>query len=221
VGVRDELEPVLARLIDQRPNPLTMWPQLDSDEGRQQPPIAIDLAAWAASTAEDLHRQFGDDVELTVGALRYPSGRPGRYLGGPVPPADLLDPLQIEVELDGPAVVSSGYTLWHCLLLRNLTGREIQIATNRQVTAKVVDPETGDVVGGFAGLQQRPLKVFRVTPGETERIPLVVGTASFVSRLGYAVPAGEWGLQVTLTLGPHPRDSPRGRTPVLPLTVTA
>jgi len=94
-------------------------------------------------------------------------------------------------ELAGPAVVSSGHTLWHGLLLRNLTGRELQIATNGQVTAIVVDPHTGEVVGGFAGFQNRPLIIFRVAPGQTEQIPLLIGTASSTPRLGYAIPPGD------------------------------
>jgi hypothetical protein len=124
-------------------------------------------------------------------------------------------------ELAGPAVVSSGHTLQHGLLLRNLTGRDLQIATNGQVTAVVVDPGTGEVVGGSAGFQILPLIIFRVAPGQTGRVPLLIGTASCTPRLGYTIPPGDWGIQVTLTLGPHPRDSPRRRTPVLPLTVTA
>jgi hypothetical protein len=118
-------------------------------------------------------------------------------------------------------VVGSGHTLRHGLLLRNLTGRELQIATNGQVTATVVDPHTGEDVGGFAGFQNLPLVIFRVAPGQTGRVPLLIGTASFTPRLGYVIPPGDWGIQATLTLGPHPRDSPRRRTPVLPLTITA
>ena len=42
----------------------------------------IRLAAWAATTAEELHQRFGADVELTMGALRYPqrtpAGSPGQ-----------------------------------------------------------------------------------------------------------------------------------------------
>jgi hypothetical protein len=190
------------------------------DEGRQ-PPFTIRLAPWAAATAEELHQQFGDDIELTVGALPYPPGRQP-----PRPPAadslpDLLDPDAIAAELDGPAVVSSGHTLRHGLLLRNRTGRELQIATNGQVTAIVVDPHTGEVMGGSAGPQTLPLVIFRVAPGQTGRVPLLIGTASCTSRLGYAIPPGDWGMQATLTLGPHPRDSPRKRTPALPLTITA
>jgi hypothetical protein len=219
-AVWDELKVVLARLRDQQPGALMQYPMTEVDEGRQ-PPFMIGLVPWAAATAEELHQQFGDDIELTVGALPYPPGRPPSRPPGADPPADLLDPHEIVAELGGPAVVSSGHTLQHGLLLRNLTGRDLQIATNGQVTAVVVDPGTGEVAGGFAGFQILPLVIFRVAPGQTGRVPLLIGTASCTPRLGYTIPPGDWGIQVTLTLGPHPRDSRRRRTPVLPLTVTA
>jgi hypothetical protein len=220
MAVWDELKVVLAGLRDHQPDILMQYPTPEVDKGRQQP-FTIRLAPWAAATAEELHQQFGDDIELTVGALPYPPGRQPPRPPAAGPPADLLDPHEIAAELDGPAVVSSGHTLRHGLLLRNLTARELQIATNGQVTAVVVDPHAGGVVGGFAGPQTLPLIIFRVAPGQTERVPLLIGTASSTPRLGYAIPPGDWGIQATLTLGPHPVDSPRRRTPVLPLTVTA
>jgi len=109
--------------------------------------------------------------------------------------------------------------LRHSLLVRNRSGRELLIATNGQVTAAVVDPQTGEVVGGFSGAQPAPLVIFRVAAGATEPIPLLIATASVAPRLGYVVPAGEWGIQATLALGPD-RDSPRRRTPILPVTIT-
>jgi hypothetical protein len=219
MAVWDELKLALARLRDQQPGALTEYPMPDVDEGRQ-PPFTIQLAAWAAATAEELHRQFGDSVDLTVGVLPYPPGREMRRQAAVGRQPDLLNPQEITAELDGPAVVSSGQTLRHGLLLRNLTGRELQIATNGQVTAVIVDLATDEVVGGFAGFQNLPLIIFRVAPAQNRRIPLLIGTASFTPRLGYAVPAGSWGIQATVTIGPDPRDSPRRRTPVLPLTIT-
>ena len=118
-------------------------------------------------------------------------------------------------------VVRSGRTLRHALLLRNHSGDDLKIATtNGQLTTAVVDPATGAVVGGFAGAQALPLITYRVAPGQTEPIPLLTGTASFTPRLGYTVPPGAWGIQATLALGRDSRDSPRRRTPVLPLTIT-
>jgi hypothetical protein len=167
------------------------YPMPEVDEARQ-PPFMIRLEPWGAATAEELHQQFGDDIELTVGALPHPPGRqpPRPPAAGPLP--DLLDPHKIAAELADPAVVSSGHTLQHGLLLRNRTGRELQIATNGGVTAVVVDPHAGEVVGGFAAFQNRPLIIFAVAPGQTERLPLLIGTASCTPRLGYAIPPGDW-----------------------------
>ena len=219
----DELKVVLVRLRGEQPGVLLMYPTLELDPGRVPPvpPFGIGLAPWAAATAAELHRQFGDDVELTVGALPYPPGPEPRPRPATAPLPDLLDSREVTVELDGPAVVRSGHTSQHSLLVRNLAGRDLQIATNGQVTAVVVDPQTGEVVGGFSGAQALPLVIFRVAAGATEPIPLLIDTASYTPRLGYVVPAGEWGIQATLTLGPHPRDSPSRRTPILPLTITA
>jgi hypothetical protein len=220
VAVWDELKVVLVRLRDEQPGTLLGYPMPDVDEGRH-PPFMIRLAAWATGTAEELHRQFGDSVDLTVGALPYPPGRqpPRRPVPRELP--DFLDPEEAAAELDGPAIVRSGDALTHGLLLINHTGEDLQIATNGHVTADVVDPETGETVGGFSGPQRLPLIRFRVAPGQTERIPLLIGTDSVMPELGYAIPAGDWGLQVTLKLGPQPGDSSRRPTPILPLTITA
>lgn len=219
MAVWAELKGVLVRLRDQQPGVLRGYPNPEGDAGRR-PPFRVGLAPWARGIAEELHREFGDNVDLTVGALPYPPDRPSRRPPPTNESPDLLDPEEITAELDGPAVVSSGYTLDHGLLLRNLTDLAIPIAINGQVTAVVVDPQTGKAVGGDSRPQRLPLITFRVEPGQTKRIPLVIGTESFVPSLGYAVPAGNWGLQATLTFGEDPHGT-RRRTPVLPLTITA
>jgi hypothetical protein len=221
--VWDELRPVLARLRDEQHGTLVEFPDPRYEEG-QPPPYQITLAPTAVAVAEDLHRRFGDSVRLTVGRLPYPPGRqPDRPLGHLIrqPPGELLDPQEAEVRLDGPAIVRSGQTLRHGLLVRNLTGRVLPIATNGNLTAVVLDPQTGHVVGGFAGAQTMPLIMFPVAPGSTQRIPLLIGTASFRPDLGYALPPGSWGMQVWLDLEWDPHTRERRRTPVLPLTITA
>jgi hypothetical protein len=227
MAVWEEVKQVLVRLRDQQPGTLIGYPDPEGDRSRQ-PPFRIRLAPWATDTAEELHRQFGDNVDLTVGALPYPRGRQLRRPPPAGQPADLLGPQEVVAELDGPAVVRSGQTLRHGLLLGNLIDRELQIATNGLVTAEVVDPRTGEVVGGWFGAQRAALVYFRVAPGETSRIPLLIGTASHTPRLGYMIPPGDWGIQATLKLGvrsprpPEPAWQPleNRRTPVLSLTVT-
>jgi hypothetical protein len=223
VTVWNELGPILARLRDEQQGTLLQFPDPGHEEG-QPPPYRITLAPTAVAVAEDLHRRFGDSVRLTVGRLPYPPGRPpDRSLGHLIrqPPGELLDPGEAEVRLDGPAIVRSGQTLRHGLLVHNLTGRVLPIATNGNVTAVVLDPQAGQVVGGFAGAQTMPLIMFPVAPGSTQRIPLLIGTASFRPGLGYALPPGSWGMQVWLDLEWDPQTCERRRTPVLPLTITA
>jgi hypothetical protein len=220
MAIWDELRVTLIRLRGERPADLLAFPNPSDPEGRP-PPYQIRLAPTVVALAEDLHTRFGDSVELTVGALPYPPGRRSRWPLASGPPAELLNPQEATVELDGPAVVRSGHTLGHTLLLHNHSGDDLKIPTNGHLTTAVVDTATGEVVGGFAGAQALPLITFRVAPGQTEPIPLLTGTASFTLRLGYAVPPGSWGIQATLTLGKGLRDSPRRRTPVLPLTITA
>lgn len=209
----EELDSVLARLHQEQPRLLTQAPGPGGEL-----PYAISLAAWGTEAAAALHERFGDDVELTVGFLPYPPDRPSRREPPSVTRLEetaALDPGVASVELDGPASVRSGYSLTHGLLVHNRSGAGLAIATNGAVTASVVDPGTGEVVGGYAGWQTAPLVTFEVGPGETKRIPLLIGTASLAPRLGYAVPPGNWGLRAGLDL----RDDSRGLTPVLPLTV--
>ena len=221
MAAAEELRLALARLLEDRPGAVTSYPDLAGSDGGPLP-YPIRLAPWAEAVAAELHGRFGDQVDLTVGALPYPPGRAPRRPRPSGEPAARLDPAEAGAELDGPAVVRSGHTLRHGLLVRNYAGAVLAIATNGAVTASVVDPRTDEVVGGYAGFQTLPLVMFRVPPGGTERIPLLIGTASYTGRLGYAVPPGRWGVEVTLQLTRDPdiRDRVPRRTPVLPLTVT-
>jgi hypothetical protein len=229
VATWDEIRQALAGLLAERPGILMSSPDLGGGDAGG-PPYQVGLAPWAEDAAGELWRRFGEQVDLRVGALPYPPGH--RAAEGVPPPAGLseraalLEPGQAEAELDGPAVVRSGHTLDHGLLVRDRSGAGLAIATNGRLTASVVDPATGDEVGGFVGFQTLPGIVFRVPPGGTERIPLLIGTASTRERLGYLVPPGDWGVEATLSLladadAPGGREQVQRRTPVLPLTITA
>ena len=215
MAIWDDLSIVLARLAAQEPRPLTQWPQPGSRQD-QPPPFHIGLAAWAITTAEELHQRFGTGVELTVGALRYPqrtlAGNPGHPGRGALPQ---LDPAQLRAALDGPLSVRSGHTVRHGLLVTNLTSRAAQIDTTGSLIADVVDPRTGAVTGGYSGPVHMMLKSFTVPAGQTARVPLLVATDSFLPDLGYAIPAGHWGVQATL----DPALGQAGRTPILPITI--
>jgi hypothetical protein len=204
----------LLRLQDADPHVLLEWPT--PSPGYRRPPIEIHLTADAADVAEALYQSHGSYVRLIVGALEYPTRQP-EYAPSADSAALPVDPREMRVELDGPLAVRSGETVTHGLLLTNLTAEPIVVNTNGQLTADVIDPATGAVVGGYTRSQHRPGVGFQADPSGTVRIPLLVGTASYVADLGYAVPSGVWAVAADLPL----QDGRRLRTPSLELTVLA
>jgi hypothetical protein len=134
----------------------------------------------------------------------------------------LIEPDDITANLEGRHEVASGRTLATGLRLHNHTDADIEIRNGGDSTeCRLVDPQTGDIVGGYRGYIPQPTAISRQTiiqlpPHGSVLIPLTIGTASTVPDLGYAVPAGEWGLVVYLWLANHEYV----RTPAMPFTIT-
>ena len=224
MGVWQALREDLLRLEQSEPFVLVSYP--DPRSAGASKPYSITLLAAAEQVAADLHAKYGDTVELRVGALPYPqrTGRTRSFrLAQPV--AD-LSPSDVRVALDGPLIVRSGANASHGLHITNLTRTPFTVLTmGGAVACEVVNPATGTVVGGSTMASRAVLVSFSVAPGETTRVPIFVGTASFDPGLGYAVPPGQWGLRAILKLG---QGEVRGQTttrvmasPVLPFTITA
>ena len=86
----DDLKVVLLQIREQNAEALAGYPDPCVDRDRK-PPFGIGLAPWATDVAAGLHNRFGNDVELTVGALTYPSCTRWRQRGiGPVDVSWLL-----------------------------------------------------------------------------------------------------------------------------------
>jgi hypothetical protein len=180
-------------------------------------PFEVRLVASAQQLAAELHRRFGAAVQLTVGALSFPdaSARPfQRAPRRPLPVADEL--LDFRCELDGPLTIVSGATVSHAVLLTGSMSDPVSVQTNGTLTAEVVDPSDGRIVGGFVGAQSMPLVEFPLRYQRPVRIPLLVGTASYEPALGYTVPPGQWALTVDIRLS----DRRTLSTPSMPFVVT-
>jgi hypothetical protein len=74
------------------------------------------------------------------------------------------------------------------------------VRTNGHLKATIVDSR-GVAVGGYDGGQRLPLLVFTAGSTESVRIPILIGTSSYSTELGYAIPAGAWRLIAPLNLG--------------------
>jgi hypothetical protein len=232
----DDLKTRLLELEDE--DCLLAWSNPRSEASDHQQPFQVCLQPWGTGIAEELHRKLGNAVELQVGAMTYPDRH---FLPSPeivLPwPSTVLDPEQLTDQIEGPREVQSGRDLDTGLNLHNLTDIEVTIHTQGEWTdTRLVDLATGDIVGGYRGYIPRPMirteRVFQLPAQESVLIPVTVGTASTVPELGYAVPAGEWGLVVYLAF--EMQDQPRGpwmpagkhgehdhrRTPPMPFTVT-
>ena len=184
--------------------------------GGREPPLGIQLAPWAVEVAQDLHDRFGEEVALQVRAVRISQGVRRSW---PAYPTWARSSIRTSWR-------SSCRRHWRCAPATtfvpncefgNRADGDLDIRTNGGVTGYIVDPGGGAPVGGYAGGQRLPMVTFRVEPSGSTEVPLLVGTASFVPDLGYAIPAGSWGLRVPLVLG----DGCRLSTPTLPITVTA
>jgi hypothetical protein len=205
----DDLKPALVVLRDRRPQALREYPDPRVDEGRV-PPFRIVLAAWAVDAAADLRTQFGNDVELHLGFQRYPTGA---LLGSRVTNVrPRLLPDEIEASVPDDIEVKSGYD---ARFEMHLTQNGLEQVVLHNVIAQVIDPASDRVVGAFAGAQRAMLIRYRVEPGKTTSVPIVLGTASLDPQLGYALPPGRWPMHVTFSI----ENQERYRTPPILITI--
>jgi hypothetical protein len=165
--------------------------------------VCVQLAADQEELAEAFLAKHQDAVELKVGAFPYPmpeqaspllTYRPAQYQSA-VP---LITSEGLDVTIANDLVVETGRTGRGFLVFTNVGSGDVVLDTNGWITGKVVDPATGEVVGGDVGMQTMPLVQYSITPGETVSIPLLVGTASFRRDLGYAIPPGEWEINAVV-----------------------
>jgi hypothetical protein len=195
----DELRVDLHDLVVRDPCPLQDYPDPRGDD--QRLPATIRLKPWAVDVATALHERFGDQVVLTVGALHFPGSAEGVETSADASKDPFLDPADIEVVAPEPLVVRAGDLVRVLLQVTNHRSTPIFVSTGGAVFGRVLDPATGEVVGGYAGAVTAVLRVHTVAPGATVALPLVVGTACYKSVLGYAVPPGAWLVEVLLSLG--------------------
>ncbi|GGM18769.1 hypothetical protein [Nakamurella endophytica] len=205
----------LDELRRRSPGVLLQYPTASS---RFQPePHRIALTATAEDVAAALHGRYGAAVTLQVGALRYPPDPAATPLRASFPSLPVMDPGRADIRLQAELTVTRGATVRTAVVLTNRSASPLEVQTNGQLTAQILDPETGAVAGGFVGAQTLPLIPFTAGPrGGRVEIPLLVGTASMRPELGYTLPPGRWQLTAPLDLA----DGTQHRIPALNFNIT-
>jgi hypothetical protein len=187
--------------------------------------LVVCLRADQAELARLLHDRYDGLVGLTLGRLPYPDpyaegtvSRMKRFRPTHAKPAPL--PAHIEVALVEEIEVVSGGQVQSQLRVWNRGVADVAINTpGYQLTALVVDPATGEIVGEVENIFPAVLGVFEVPAGEVRDIPLLIGTASLKPDLGWAVPPGRWAIQVAVQIAGDRHEA--GRSPLLPIDIVA
>jgi hypothetical protein len=185
----------LRRLLEESPGALVVGPSPDSE--RREPPVRIQLAAWATDIAATLNDKYGSLLDLHVGAMTFParqlwvSEHTPQLRGAPAEPAGL------EVEALSPLSVRSGRSTHEDVLVANRTAHEQVLLTNGALTSAVTD-SSGSIVGLYVGPLNASRVGFAIESHQSRPVPVLIGTASMVPGLGYSVPPGQWGLVIAL-----------------------
>jgi hypothetical protein len=191
----ESLRADLRQLRDESPAALVVFPDPDSERHEQR--ISIDLAAWATDIAAMLNAKYGSLLDLHVGAMSFPTrqlwpGASGYQLRGA--PAERAG---LDVEPLSPLSVRTGRSTREDVQVTNRATHRHVLSTNGALQSAVTDT-TGNVVGRYVGPQNMPLVPFLIEPHQSRPVPVLIGTASLVPDLGYAVPLGQWGLVIEL-----------------------
>jgi hypothetical protein len=185
----------LRQLRDESPAALVVFPDPEGERHEQR--ISIDLAAWATDIAAMLNAKYGSLLDLHVGAMTFPTrqlweGVSGYQLRGA--PAERAG---LDVEPLSPLTVRTGRSTREDVLVTSRATHRHVLSTNGALQSAVTD-SNGNVVGRYVGPQNLPLVPFSIEPHQSRPLPVLIGTASVVPDLGYAVPPGQWGLVIEL-----------------------
>ena len=186
----------LRRLREESPGALVVGPCPDSE--RREPPIRIQLAAWASDIAATLNAKYGSLLDLEVGAMTFPARQ--LWLSEDLPqlrgaPAESAG---LDVEPLPPLSVRTGRSTHEDVLVTNRTAHEQVLLTTGGALTSAVTDTSGSIVGLYVGPRNASRVGFAIEPHQSRPVPVLIGTASMVPDLGYAVPPGQWRLVIEL-----------------------
>jgi hypothetical protein len=196
-AVRGQIQHELGRSGD---SPLRLA-GLRTRPGFTFPVLSVELAASAEDVAADLHRRFGESIELTVGTKPYPPPRPdaaprccARLAGDEAPPG-----MALRLTLDTPTLVA-GQDGRGTLVVRNAGRTPLAVETEQPLVAVVTRPAGMCAVAGFRGALAGTGAGGVLAPGEEMELAVLFQTAAIRPEDGYALSPGEYEVRARLPL---------------------
>lgn len=149
------------------------------------------MRAPFAELAADLHREYGDSLEITVGHKPFPAELRGDRQPVPLPTPTVTVPgLELKVTVDEPHV-APGEDLEGRVIFANRGPHRVEGMTG-VLTGGVRRDGQDFLAGTFAGAITLQGYGIGLAPGSSRELPLIIGTASCLPDSSYVVPPGRY-----------------------------
>lgn len=188
--------------------------EFHGDERRvlgQSGPGQVTLRASFADIAADLHRRFGDALDITVGSKPFPPERITEFRTVALPVSNVdLPHLAVELHFEATTVVA-GEDLRGTATLTNHGQDRLWFITGL-ATGGVRRPGDNKLAGAFRGAVAAVGLNVDLRQGQSRDIPVLIGTASCLPDRSYVVPAGAYEAVASLSVNRRDDDGrPTGR----------
>ena len=165
-------------------------------------PVFVGLMPGNEDLAQQLQQRFGRNIVLSVGLNRY-DGAPTRsprcgVLPEPTPaPVGLTVTLRTELD---HSTITTGQNFEGKVLVA-VTKGHLAMDTGQPLQAVVLEPGTRQVIGVYNGAIGGTGYAFDLSPGQSEGINFIGGTARCDGGIGSTLSPGEY--QVTIRVAPE------------------
>jgi hypothetical protein len=160
--------------------------------------VVVSLKPNAVSIAEELNREFGSMVEITVGFKAFPEGTSRVPVSHALEARGSFPAIRATCEVDA-ARLRGGDAVTGKVIMQNIGYSDIEVSGSGSA-GWMCRPGTLEVVGGYSGLIADAGRVFHISPGGSETLNFIVGTASCEPGAGYVVQPGRYEVVVPVDL---------------------
>lgn len=160
--------------------------------------IAVRLKPDAVSIAEELRKDFGGMIDITVGFKGFPEGTSRIPAPHTLEARGSLPAIRATCQA-GAAHLPQGDAVTGQVILQNAGRSSIEVSGSA-AAGWLCRPGTLEVAGGYSGLIADAGHVLRISPGGNATLNFIVGTASCEPGTGYVVRPSRYEVIVPVDL---------------------